>query len=50
MRTTPPSGGTTMNVIRYAAMRCLGRGDRKLRAEDVDDGLRRELQKEGRGF
>jgi hypothetical protein len=44
------SGGTIMNVIRYAALRSLVRGDRKLRAEDVDDGLRRELQKEGRGF
>ena len=39
-----------MNVIRYAALRSLVRGDRRLLAEDVDDGLRRELHKEGRGF
>lgn len=44
------SGGTIMNVIRYAALRSLVRGDRHLLAEDVDDGLRRELLKEGRGF
>ncbi|MFZ2368283.1 MAG: ATP-binding protein, partial [Azonexus sp.] len=44
------SGGTIMNVIRYAALRSLVRGDRRLLAEDVGDGLRRELHKEGRGF
>lgn len=44
------SGGTIINVIRYAALRSLVRGDRRLQAEDVDDGLRRELHKEGRGF
>lgn len=44
------SGGTIINVIRYAALRSLVRGDRRLAAEDINDGLRRELQKEGRGF
>lgn len=44
------SGGTIINVIRYAALRALVRGDRRLLAEDIDDGLRRELHKEGRGF
>lgn len=44
------SGGTIINVIRYAALRSLVRGDRRLAADDVDDGLRRELLKEGRGF
>jgi hypothetical protein len=44
------SGGTIINVIRYAALRSLVRGDHRLQAEDVDDGLRRELHKEGRGF
>lgn len=44
------SGGTIMNVIRYAALRALVRGDRRLLAEDLDDGLRRELHKEGKGF
>lgn len=44
------SGGTIINVIRYAALRSLVRGDRRFLAEDVDNGLRRELLKEGRGF
>jgi SpoVK/Ycf46/Vps4 family AAA+-type ATPase len=44
------SGGTIMNVIRYAALRSLVRGDRRLAADDIGDGLRRELHKEGRGF
>lgn len=44
------SGGTIMNVIRYAALRALVRGDRRLLADDIDDGLRRELHKEGRAF
>ncbi len=44
------SGGTIINIIRYAALRSLVRGDRRLAAEDINDGLRRELHKEGRGF
>ncbi len=44
------SGGTIINVIRYAALRALVRGDGRLAAEDVDAGIRRELLKEGRGF
>jgi SpoVK/Ycf46/Vps4 family AAA+-type ATPase len=44
------SGGTIMNVVRYAALRSLVRGDACIVAEDVGDGLRRELLKEGRGL
>ena len=44
------SGGTIINVIRYAALRALVRGDGRLAHEDVDAGIRRELLKEGRGF
>ena len=44
------SGGTIINIIRYAALRSLVRGDRRLAVEDINDGLRRELHKEGRGF
>jgi len=44
------AGGTIVNVVRYAALRSLVRGDGKLRTEDIDTGLRRELLKEGRGF
>ena len=42
------SGGTIVNVLRHACLRALGRGDAVLRAGDVDEGLRRELLKEGR--
>lgn len=44
------AGGTIVNVIRYAALKSLVRGDGQLQAEDVHAGLRRELIKEGRGF
>ena len=44
------SGGTIMNVARYAALRSLARGVTEIRAEDVDEGVRRELLKEGRAF
>jgi len=44
------AGGTIVNVVRYAVLRSLVRGDGKLSTEDVDAGLRRELLKEGRGF
>ena len=39
-----------VNVVRYAALRSLVRGDGVILAEDVGDGLRRELLKEGRGL
>ncbi len=42
------AGGTIVNVLRFACLRALGRGDALLRAEDVDEGLRRELLKQGR--
>ena len=44
------SGGTIVNVLRYACLRALSRGDAELRAEDVDEGVRRELLKEGRAL
>ncbi|WP_052162940.1 ATP-binding protein [Aquabacterium sp. NJ1] len=42
------SGGTIMNVVRYACLRALARGDQTVRAQEVEEGLRRELLKEGR--
>ena len=42
------SGGTIINVLRYACLRALARGDAVLRVEDVNEGVRRELLKEGR--
>jgi hypothetical protein len=44
------SGGTIVNVLRYACLRTLARGDAVLRADDVDEGVRRELLKEGRAL
>jgi len=44
------SGGTIINVVRYASLKALSRGDGRVRAEDVDEGIRRELLKEGRAF
>ena len=42
------AGGTIVNVLRYACLRALARGESLLRAGDVEDGVRRELLKEGR--
>ena len=42
------SGGTILNVLRYACLRAMARADAVLRAEDVSEGVRRELLKEGR--
>ena len=42
------SGGTILNVLRYACLRAMARGDAVLRAEDASEGVRRELLKEGR--
>lgn len=44
------AGGTIVNVARYAALRALSRGDGLVRAEDVEEGVRRELAKEGKVF
>jgi len=44
------SGGTIMNVLRYACLRALARDQTVIRAEDVDEGVRRELLKEGRAL
>jgi ATPase family associated with various cellular activities (AAA) len=44
------SGGTIVDVARYAALRSLARGDHVILCQDVDEGIRRELQKEGRAF
>ncbi len=42
------SGGTIMNVVRHACLRALGRGEAVVRSDDVEEGVRRELLKEGR--
>jgi len=42
------SGGVIVNVLRYACLRAMARDDAVLRSEDVHEGIRRELLKEGR--
>jgi hypothetical protein len=44
------TGGTIMNVARHASLRALARGDEKILANDVEEGIRRELLKEGRAY
>ncbi|MDD3354216.1 ATP-binding protein [Zoogloea sp.] len=42
------SGGTILNVVRHACLQTLGRDEHYVRLTDVEEGLRRELFKEGR--
>ncbi len=42
------SGGSIMNVIRYASLQALDRGGERIRLEDVSQGIRREYAKEGK--
>ena len=44
------SGGTIMNVVRYAALMALSRCDQTIRLDDVEEGVRREFVKEGRAL
>jgi hypothetical protein len=42
------SGGTIMNVIRYACLQAIARGEETLRQHDFVEGIRREYIKENR--
>jgi hypothetical protein len=44
------TGGTIMNVVRHASLAALARGDELILLEDLEDGIRRELLKEGRAL
>ncbi|MFZ4573653.1 MAG: ATP-binding protein [Phycisphaerales bacterium] len=44
------TGGTIINVARYACLRAIAKRHGVLALADLEEGLRRELQKEGRGF
>ena len=44
------SGGTIMNVVRFASLRSVSRASRTILREDVEEGLRREQIKEGRNL
>lgn len=42
------SGGMIMNVIRFASMQAIARGEKLLRQRDLLEGIRREFSKENR--
>lgn len=42
------SGGSIMNVIRYATLMALCQQERIIRLTDIEEGIRKELQKEGK--
>jgi hypothetical protein len=42
------SGGMIMNVIRFASLQAISRGEQVLRQQDLLDGIRREYAKENR--
>jgi SpoVK/Ycf46/Vps4 family AAA+-type ATPase len=44
------SGGTIVNVVRFASLRSISRGSHLIRREDIEEGLRREQLKEGRNL
>jgi hypothetical protein len=44
------SGGTVMNVVRYASLKALSRGTSTIALPDLEEGVRREVQKEGKSM
>lgn len=44
------AGGSIINAVQYACLKALQRGDEEIRAKEVLQGIRREIQKEGRLF
>ncbi|WP_019498217.1 AAA family ATPase [Pseudanabaena sp. PCC 6802] len=42
------SGGVIMNVVRYSSLKSLSRNENTILLEDIEEGIRRELLKEGR--
>lgn len=42
------TGAHILNVVQYACLRALERGDRMIRANDLSTGIRREISKEGK--
>jgi ATP-dependent 26S proteasome regulatory subunit len=42
------TGGAIMNVVRYASLLALSRESKVIRKDDIEEGIRREMLKEGR--
>ncbi|MFA0960445.1 ATP-binding protein [Roseivirga sp. BDSF3-8] len=44
------AGGAILNVVRYCSLLALERGDKVIMEEDLTEGIRRELHKEGKNL
>ena len=42
------AGGSILNVVQYASLMAMSRSEKLIRKSDVIEGIRRELQKEGK--
>ncbi|MEP4093023.1 ATP-binding protein [Reichenbachiella sp.] len=42
------SGGSTMNVIRYSSLMALRRNSNEIKLNDLEEGIKKEFQKEGK--
>ena len=48
-RNHPITGGSIINVLRYAAIKAVERGEPVVMQNDIEAGIRKELRKEGKG-
>ena len=44
------SGGAIVNVVQYCSLMSMKRGDNIIDYDDLQEGIRKELQKEGKSF
>jgi ATP-dependent 26S proteasome regulatory subunit len=42
------SGGSIINVVHYASLMALNRGDKIIAVDDINTGIKKELKKEGK--
>ena len=42
------TGGSIINVLRYCSLSALRRGSQKISNEDIKEGIKKELRKEGK--
>ncbi len=42
------AGGSILNVVQYASVMAMSRGEKKIRNADIIEGIRREFQKDGK--
>ncbi len=44
------SGGSIVNIVRYSSLQALKRNSTIIKADELLEGIKRELNKEGRGM